>query len=233
MKNDGVWSEAEQLTININCEASSEEHQYTVAHILGESKCRVYTPRHFYPIKRVVCQDPTSESEKTIWETEHPREFSKNVSVLSVTKTKNGYPDKYLCILQENNNYLLFLRDNELNNWVDITKTRVKLSKFQFFYNFKKLTPEEYEVKYEFLRFKILFKFGCNKVKYDGKKLIRKYIAGLEIDLSDSSIAFCDHSITLIMKTIVKHPDNLPGDLPENDEDADESGLKTQVISIK
>ncbi|EAN30676.1 hypothetical protein TpMuguga_03g00835 [Theileria parva strain Muguga] len=231
VRNDGVWSEAEKLTVNINWDESSEEHYFNQCTRV-ESKCRTYRPKNSYPVKRVVYQDPASGSEKTIWVTEDSKEYSHEVSVLSVTKINNEYPDKHVCILQENNNYLLFLRDRILNNWVDITKTRIKMSKLHFFHGLKRLAPEEYEVKYEFLRFHVRLKTPCNKVKYDRKKLIKKPITKAIINLSDSVIIFGNNGETLF-KILFRHLENVAGDLPETAEKFDEYGLRTKVVFIK
>ncbi|EAN31136.1 hypothetical protein TpMuguga_03g00399 [Theileria parva strain Muguga] len=238
LKNNVIFTDVmvESIQIDLNIKYMKEK---TIYNTRTRDNCREMYCEHVFKFARVV-DSKCEPGNSLIWETKDPAEFSRRLSVFMVKENENDYHDKYLCILQDNNKYLLFLRDKELNNWLDITKTRVNMSKFQFYYNDEELEEEEYEVKYEYLEFKIYFKFGCNKVKYDNEELITEDISKININLPLSAVQSYLETGKLIT-IFIKHPENVPGDL-ENDGDFQEDAiqknnekneLQTKVIYIK
>ncbi|XP_952674.1 subtelomeric sfi-fragment-related protein family member, putative [Theileria annulata] len=157
VKNSRFWCELNGITLNISYKSGCDEifEVHNSANTLGyfdklrtKIKCENLSSKYFNTLNdnffdKIVMYIGDLGIKKLIFKSNNFSECAKQVSICS----SNG--DKYLSILHKNYNYSLLKYTNDIEKWVDITESRMNLSKLKFYNGEKYLSIKDLKIKYE------------------------------------------------------------------------------------
>ncbi|EAN32339.1 hypothetical protein TpMuguga_02g00053 [Theileria parva strain Muguga] len=203
----GIWVETNKLTLDISNKESSEENMYSET---NTSWCKVpdnqnnkqkwikrafknYSHTQNYLFNKIIDSIDRNGKEKVIWEAKEPLELALYVSVCFYNSGQ-----KYVGIIHKNYNYSLLKYTNDSKEWVNITESRIDLSKLKFYFSDendpKHIQDHEFNYFLSFFRMNYKVQFDFPESNYDNS-LANKLAKTFQYNLIDDImfITFDDH----------------------------------------
>ncbi|XP_952652.1 uncharacterized protein TA13350 [Theileria annulata] len=164
-KNKGIWVETNKLTLDISNKEYLEENIYSETRT---NWCKIpnnqnfrgkwikraftnYNNKQNYVFNKIIDSIDEKGKENIIWEAKEPLQLALFVSLCLYN---NG--QKYVGIIHKNYNYSLLKYTNEIKKWVDITESKMNLSKLKFYFDdendSKHIQDHDFEYFVDFFR---------------------------------------------------------------------------------